>query len=153
MMLSLPVGDPDPASTLRRVTELSRQAKAGRDRSYPGPAQTARLPLFAIRLGAGWLRRHGGGRINMYLTNVAGPTHPLWLCGARLRTVYPIAPVAAGIPIAAAVLSYADTLCLTFNADARLDLRPLAAGAGQALEQLIAVEVRKVHGSGTAPPR
>jgi WS/DGAT/MGAT family acyltransferase len=137
MMITLPVGDPDPVSTLRRVSEISRQAKSGRDRSYPGPAQTALLPLFAVRLGIRWLRRHGGSRINLYLTNVAGPAHPLWLCGAPLRSACPIAPVAAGVPIAAAVLSYGDTLCLTVNADPRLDLRPFVAGAGQAVEHLI----------------
>jgi WS/DGAT/MGAT family acyltransferase len=137
MMLTLPVGDPDPASTLRRVNEISRQAKAGRDRSYAGPAQTALLPQFAVRLGTRWLRRHGGSRISLYLTNVPGPAHPLWLRGARLHAAYPIAPVAAGVPIAAAVLSYGDTLCLTVNADPRLDLRPFATGARQAMEQLI----------------
>jgi WS/DGAT/MGAT family acyltransferase len=140
MMLSLPIGDPDPAVTLRWVNRISREAKGGRDRGYPGPAQAPLMPLFAVRLGIRWLRRHGGSRINLYLTNVPGPAHPLWLCGARLAAAYPIAPVSAGVPIAAAVLSYDNTLCLTVNADQRLDLDPFARGAGQAIGQLTVSE-------------
>jgi len=138
LVLTLPVGDEDPASVLRRVNRDSRRAKAGRDRNYAGPAHSPLFPLFAVRLGIRWLRRHGKERINLYVTNVPGPRRPLWLCGARLRAVYPLAPVMAGVPIAVAVLSYDDSLCLTVNADPRLDLRPFTDAANRAVERLTA---------------
>jgi diacylglycerol O-acyltransferase / wax synthase len=139
IVLSVPVGDPDPVSTLRRINLLSRQAKAGRDRGYVGPAASPLAPLVLVRLAVRWLRGHSASRINLYLTNVPGPHRPLWLRGARLRAAFPIAPIAAGVPIAAAVLSYQDTLSLTVNADPGVDLDALVDGARNAVEQLAGV--------------
>jgi diacylglycerol O-acyltransferase / wax synthase len=148
LVLSLPVGDEDPVSILRRVNADSRHAKAGRDRGYAGPAHSPLFPLFVVRLGIRWLRRHGSERINLYVTNVPGPRGPLWFCGARLGSVYPLAPVMAGVPLAVAVLSYDDHLCLTVNADPRLELRPFTEGANRAVEQLTA---KRPARAGTAP--
>jgi diacylglycerol O-acyltransferase len=137
LVLSLPLGDPDPASVLRSVSAASRAAKAARDRGYAGPAASPLFPLFLVRLGTAWLRRHGGERINLYVTNVPGPAHPLWLCGARVRALYPIAPIAAGVPLAVAVLSYHDSISLTVNASPHLELGPFEAGARRAIAAAI----------------
>jgi diacylglycerol O-acyltransferase / wax synthase len=150
MVLSLPVDDPDPESALRRVHAVSREAKAGRDRAYPGPAHSALVPRCLVHLAIRWLRGHSASRINLYLTNVPGPAHPLWLCGARLHTAYPIAPIAAGVPIAAAALSYHDTLCLTINTAPDLDLHPFLDGARQALARLTAAVTQVPTAAGTA---
>ena len=50
--------------------------------------------------------------------------------------------IAAGVPIAVAVLSYAGTLYLTATAPRDLDLHPFAAGAGRAAGRLVG----PVHG-------
>ncbi|MFG2039667.1 wax ester/triacylglycerol synthase domain-containing protein [Dactylosporangium sp. NPDC048998] len=136
-VLGLPVDGPDPAAALRRIGRDSRAAKAGRDRGYAGPAQSPGVPPFLVRLAVAWLRRYAGRRINLYLTNVPGPADARWLCGARLHTVFPIAPVSAGVPVAAAVLSYDGTLCLSVNTGPGIDLRAFADGAGRAAEALM----------------
>ncbi|MEV8512097.1 wax ester/triacylglycerol synthase domain-containing protein [Dactylosporangium sp. NPDC051484] len=136
-VLGLPVDEPDPAAALRRIGRDSRAAKAGRDRGYGGPAQSPLVPPLLVRLGAVWLRRYVGRRINLYLTNVPGPTNAHWLCGARLHTVFPIAPITAGVPVAVAVLSYDGTLSLTVDTGPGIDLRAFADGAGQTVAALM----------------
>lgn len=139
MVVAVPIDVADPTAILRQVNRATRTAKAGRDRGYAGPAHSPLAPLFLVRLAMRWLRRHAGSRINLYLTNVPGPDHVLWLGGARLHEAYPIAPIAAGVPLAAAVLSYHDTLCLSVNADPRLPLNSLVDGTRQAIAQLTGV--------------
>jgi diacylglycerol O-acyltransferase / wax synthase len=95
------------------------------------------LPTSLLRLGIRWLRRHGGRKVNLYVTNVPGPPRPLWLAGARLRTAAPIAPLVAGVPVAVAALSYAGELVISIQADdAMADLDTLARGLADDLDRL-----------------
>ena len=139
MVLPLPVGDPDPASRLASVVAITRAAKAGRDRGYRGLLASPLVPTGLLRLGVRWLRRHGGSRVNLYVTNVPGPARPLWLAGARLRVAVPIAPLVAGVPLAVAALSYAGDLVVSFQMDGgAADLEVLAGGVADELDTLIA---------------
>ena len=93
----------------------------------------------ARRLGIRWLRRHGGTKVNLYVTNVPGPPQPLWLAGTRLQAALPIAPLVAGVPLAVAALSYAGELAISIQVDDALtDLDTLAAGVADHLDQLTA---------------
>ncbi|MDF2741269.1 MAG: hypothetical protein K0S88_2638, partial [Actinomycetia bacterium] len=73
MVLPLPVGPLDPADRLARIVAVTRTAKAARDRRYRGLLASSLLPTSLLRLGVRWLRRHGGGKVNLYVTNVPGP--------------------------------------------------------------------------------
>jgi diacylglycerol O-acyltransferase len=138
MVLQLPVGHLDPVSRLTRIAAVTRAAKAGRDRHYRGVLASP-LPTSLLRLGVRWLRRHGGTKVNLYVTNVPGPPQPLWLAGARLRTAVPIAPLVAGVPLAVAALSYAGELVISIQVDDALaDLDTLAAGVADHLDRLTA---------------
>jgi diacylglycerol O-acyltransferase len=135
MVLPLPVGDADPAGRLVRIVAITRAAKAGRDRGYRGLLASPLVPISLLRLGIRWLRRRGGSRVNLYVTNVPGPPQPLWLLGARLETAVPIAPLVAGVPLAVAALSYAGDLVVSLQADGAVaDLEVLAAGVEQELD-------------------
>jgi WS/DGAT/MGAT family acyltransferase len=137
MVLPLPVGPLDPADRLARIVAGTRAAKAARDRRYRGLLASPLLPTSLLRLGVRWLRRHGGGKVNLYVTNVPGPPRPLWLAGARLRTAAPIAPLVAGVPVAVAALSYAGELVISMQADdAVADLDTLAGGVADDLDRL-----------------
>jgi hypothetical protein len=139
MVLPLPVGHMDPVSRLTRIAAITRAAKASRDRHYRGVLASPLLPTSLLRLGIAWLRRHGGTKVNLYVTNVPGPPRPLWLAGARLRTAVPIAPLVAGVPLAVAALSYAGELAISIQVDDALaDLDTLAAGVADHLDQLTA---------------
>ena len=113
------------------------QLLAARDRGYPGVLASPLLPTSLLRLGIRWLRRHGGSKVNLYVTNVPGPPRPLWLAGARLQAAAPIAPLVAGVPVAVAALSYAGELVISIQADdAMADLDTLARGLADDLDRL-----------------
>jgi diacylglycerol O-acyltransferase len=140
LVLPLPIGELDPASRLTRIVALTRAAKAARDRRCRGLLASPLLPTSLLRLGIRWLRRHGGSKVNLYVTNVPGPARPLWLAGARLQIAVPIAPLVAGVPVAVAALSYAGELVVSIQVDdAVADLDTLAGGVADQLDQLAAL--------------
>jgi diacylglycerol O-acyltransferase len=54
---------------------------------------------------------------NLIVTNVPGPTLPLYFLGARLLEGYPFVPMMANQALGIALLSYAGGLYWGFNAD------------------------------------
>jgi diacylglycerol O-acyltransferase / wax synthase len=85
-------------------------------------------------LAVRWLRRNAARHINLFVTNVPGPTQPLWLAGARLLDAVPVAPLAADVPVGIAALSYAGTFTVAVNAGAAVsDVAVLAEGIDGAL--------------------
>ncbi len=67
------------------------------------------LPIPLARVGMSWLRRFGGTRVTLFVTDVPGPTTPLWLAGARLLEAVPVAPLVQHVALGVAALSYAGS--------------------------------------------
>jgi WS/DGAT/MGAT family acyltransferase len=78
---------------------------------------------------------------NLLVTNVPGPRDPLYLLGARLRCVYPEAPLFPGQGVGIALFSYADTLGLGIHADCHVvpDTERLAEASRAALDELLVI--------------
>jgi len=78
---------------------------------------------------------------NLLVTNVPGPRDGLYLLGARLRFVYPEAPLFPGQGVGVALFSYADTLCLGVHADCHVvpDTERLVAAVHAAFDELLAL--------------
>jgi len=76
--------------------------------------------------------------INAICTNVPGPPIALYMQGVRLERMIPFAPLAEGIGLAFAIVSYADTLTIGITADAGLmhDLRDVVAPLHASFEEL-----------------
>jgi hypothetical protein len=75
------------------------------------------------------MRRFGGTRVNLFVTDVPGPTAPLWLAGARLLEAVPVAPLVQHVGLGVAALSYAGELAVSVHADGSVtDLDVLARG-------------------------
>jgi Wax ester synthase/diacylglycerol acyltransferase catalytic domain/WS/DGAT C-terminal domain len=78
-------------------------------------------------VGVRWARGTASSHINLYVTNVPGPEHPLYLAGARLLEAVPLAPLVAGVRLSVAALSYDGQFVVTLLADDGLDGLPLLA--------------------------
>jgi hypothetical protein len=72
------------------------------------------------------------------ITNVPGPSRPIYLLGSRMLDVYPLVPLAVTQALGIALVTYDQGLHWGFNADweAIPDLHELVMATGEELEQL-----------------
>ena len=129
MLVDLPVGEPDP---LRRLAAIHAATARAKGRLYAGAGditEVVHLPIPLARVGMRWMRRFGGTRVNLFVTDVPGPTAPLWLAGARMLEAVPVAPLVQNVGLGVAALSYAGELAVSVHADGSVtDLELLADG-------------------------
>ncbi|WP_345382026.1 wax ester/triacylglycerol synthase domain-containing protein [Pseudonocardia yuanmonensis] len=146
LVVGLPVGEPDTARRLAVIHHATTQGKA-RLRAADADVTDLRLPVPVARPLLCWARRFGSRRLTLSVTDVTGPSAPLWLAGARLRAAAPIAPLSAGVPLTVAALSYAGEVVLTINASdslTDLDLLTEATARGvAALRELAGVAAER----------
>jgi WS/DGAT/MGAT family acyltransferase len=112
-----------PLERLRTVSEASSSCK-GQERAVGfGPMATlladAMPPAIAkpmVQLGVrtGILRKLRAG--NLMVSNVPGPSFPLYFAGMELTEVYPLGPVVDGIALNVTVQSYRESLFVGINA-------------------------------------
>jgi len=120
MVAPLPVGIFDPRERLRQVQAAMAQLKAGGESAR----MTRMLDLLELlppplQKPLGWLQVQAAP-INTICTNVPGPPVSLYVQGKRLETLVPIVPLAQGVGLAFAILSYADALTIGITADPAL---------------------------------
>jgi WS/DGAT/MGAT family acyltransferase len=151
-----------PLERLRTVTEASSSCK-GQERAVGyGPLATllaeAMPPVLAkpvIQLGvrSGILRKLRAG--NLMVSNVPGPSFPLYFAGMELGEVYPLGPVVDGVALNITVQSYRDSLFVGINACATAvpDLPNLAAAMVDELALLNTMAARTRRQSTAASSR
>lgn len=117
MLVSLGTSIADPVErlgTIVRGTRLAKeQARLFSEGFVEGWAQLM-LPALSTRAArlAGNLRLFDylPPLFNVTVSNVTGPTIPLWCAGAKLVAVYPAGPIAEGVGLNVTVISYMGTL-------------------------------------------
>ncbi len=145
-LASLPVDVDDPRERLRLIADEMRAQKA------PG-----RMPVFDFALAlasvlpaplAPWIVHVNDAWpvVHTVCTNVPGPSEPRWLAGERVLEIHPIVPLAAGVGLGFAMLSYAGSFSIVVTADPALvpaiDRFPAAlAAAEEALAASLGVGV------------
>ncbi len=137
----LPVGEPDPARRLARVSRETRKLKEG------GQALGALTWTRLGDLAPPWLlarvaRYQAAHRyMNLVVTNVPGPQYPLYLLGRKMVGWYPLVPLAPGQTVGVAVQSYDGKMGVGLVGDARRarDLHVLARAIPDALAELTAL--------------
>jgi diacylglycerol O-acyltransferase / wax synthase len=146
-----------PLERLRTVSAASASCK-GQERAVGyGPMATLvadaippALARPAIQLGvrSGVLRKLRAG--NLMVSNVPGPTFPLYFAGMQLRGVYPLGPVVDGVALNVTVQSYRDSLFVGINAGASAvpDLPALAHSMMRELDHLTIAAAMDVYEAG-----
>jgi len=139
LLVALPLGGDDPVARLRAVSDDVRAHKA-RHQALAG----ARLldlaeALPPVVLAAVSPLVHRQRLCNVVVTNVPGPSVPLFALGARLLEVFPVVPLAGNLSVGVAVFSYDGQLTLGILADRDRggDVQVLAAGIGRAFEAMV----------------
>jgi len=133
MMVPLPLGEPDPA---RRLALIAAETAA---RAHKARPQTGSGIFRFVAGQRAWYRHFPRQRsVNLVVTNVPGPSAPLYLAGARLLGLFPVVPVMGNLTLVVAVLSYAGQLNLTAVADQDgcPDVEVFVHGVRSALEDL-----------------
>jgi WS/DGAT/MGAT family acyltransferase len=113
----LPVSERDPRRRLEQISERTREIKVS------GRAEATELmeeisDWTAASLLTGMTRLAASLRsFNLIVTNIPGPMGPVFMNGARLLEVYPMAPLYENQTLSVALFSYDQSLCWGFNAD------------------------------------
>jgi WS/DGAT/MGAT family acyltransferase len=113
--VTLPVGEADPLLRLARIRQQTGAAKTDhRGAAYPLLTRALSLmPSAAYRMLAQSATRH----VNLICTNMPGPPAERYLAGARVDRIHPFAPVALGVPLSIALMSYGDTYGIGIDTD------------------------------------
>lgn len=130
----------DPRERYRSIVESTRRAKE----QLAGLSRNAILQYSAMLLAPILLSQPPGaaGRVplafNLVISNVPGPTRPLYFRGYQLDAYYPLSIPFHGYGLNITVVTYVDTLNFGFTGDrdALPHLQRLAVYARDALEEL-----------------
>jgi WS/DGAT/MGAT family acyltransferase len=169
MFVSLRTDVDDASEMLRSVAEATRGAKEDHNAigaellmDWTEHAAPATFALAARVYSRFNLADRHRPIYNLTVSNVPGPTFPLYLFGARLVAAYPMGPVSEGAGLNVTVLSYLDHLDVGFLAARELvpDLAGMAAGLDDAMTALAAaagieraetVDAPAAQGEGVGP--
>jgi len=160
LLAPLPVGIFDPLERSRQVRAAMQRLKREGQASKMSRAldllallpPIVQRPLGSLQIAA--------APVNTICTNVPGPPVSLYVQGKRLDTLVPIVPLAQGVGLAFAILSYADRLTIGLTYDPALvqdatGVCALLQDGFRELRELARVErftIQVVPGAGTAAP-
>ncbi|MGH3877861.1 MAG: wax ester/triacylglycerol synthase family O-acyltransferase [Actinophytocola sp.] len=118
-LCDLPVGLADPLARLRFVRAAMDRNKAAGPAEGPGtvPLLANLIPPAVHRVCTPAAGAAAPLLFDTVVTNVPLPPVPLALAGARLREVYPFAPLAAGHGLGVAISTYRDSVHIGLQAD------------------------------------
>ena len=138
----VPLGAPG-ATPAQRMQQVVAALRAGKD-DIRGMSRDGALVYAAAVLGLGaaaefaHVGRLTGHVANFVLSNIAGAREPRYLGGARLRAIFPVSALGAGIGLNVTLASHDDTMGLGFvgNRASLPDLAELARHTRAAFAQL-----------------
>jgi len=118
LLADLPLTERDPLERLQKVIRVTTELK--NESNQTGGAEliedvadlTSKRLVSELYRAAMRLRTY-----NLIITNVPGPTVPLYMLGAPMQAIYPMVPLMQNQNLGIALLSYAGRLHWGFNAD------------------------------------
>ena len=136
----LPIDEPDATRRLERIHASTKELKEGRQAlGIHLMTRTVDYAPAALMAAAGRASIQQASFMNLTVTNVPGPTHELFLLGARMLELNPMCPIGNRLTLNVAVESYVDRLSigLVADADANPDLDVMREGIARALGELL----------------
>jgi WS/DGAT/MGAT family acyltransferase len=140
IFVPLPVAEPDPVARYEQIRATTAKLKARHSAdALAGLSAIAEwLPEPVVFVTARAVHRQPF--INLVVTNVPGPSQPLYALGARMLEVFPVVPLARNLTVSVGVMSYAGQLNIGLLGDRTWmsDLGVLAAGIEEGYAELAA---------------
>ncbi|MDH5539603.1 MAG: wax ester/triacylglycerol synthase family O-acyltransferase [Rhizobacter sp.] len=137
----------DPVKRLRAIRDAAGAVKALAQRTkgviptdFPSIGLPWVLQGLASLYGRSGITRAMPPIANLVISNVPGPTQPLYVAGARMAAYWPLSIVEHGVGLNITVMSYAGAMGFGFTTarNAVPDARKLSAALLAALEELVA---------------
>ena len=116
-LVPLPLAERDPRRRLARIRETTDELKRGQAAAGGTVITEAANWAGGAVVAAGARLLNGARLYNLIVTNVPGPTIPLYLLGARVRAAYPHLPLFENQGLGIALLSYCGQLHVGITAD------------------------------------
>ncbi len=153
-ILRLPLEQEDPLAQLEILHERTQELKES-NQAIAVEMLNALVDWVPMKIQSA-----ATGTINMIVTNVPGPPFPLYLLGAEMLDIVPLAPLLENVGLVVGVLSYNGRVYWGFNADYDQlpDLDEFAAGIKRAFAALVDASgadldsLPKQQERGTTPP-
>jgi diacylglycerol O-acyltransferase len=141
MFVNLPCDEPDPARRLRSINLETARRKRHGEAHWVGEALDA----------VGYLPQPMRDVVshviaspmvfNLTVSNIPGPTEPMYMLGSRLDEAYPVVPIAEGHSMSIGVTTVGDRACFGVYADAEAlpDVDELSSAIHESVDDLLAL--------------
>jgi diacylglycerol O-acyltransferase len=146
IVAELPVHEPDAEARLAAVRneidrlKVSHEIELGVAVSSLFDLAPPQFLAWGTRAATILLRGATQTNVSTVVTNVPGPQYPLYAAGRRMQDYFPFVPIALGIRLAVAILSYDGTLFFGVTGDHETapDVGVLAEGIDAGMNELVA---------------
>jgi diacylglycerol O-acyltransferase / wax synthase len=118
LFVTLPVAERDPVRALALVRDQTSAAKRG---GHAAPLTSLVRAVDLLPPGGRAVAARLAARLapfDVTVSNVPGPTAPLWLMGRRVTAIFPAVPILAGRALTIGALSYVGRIGIGLYADA-----------------------------------
>jgi diacylglycerol O-acyltransferase len=115
--VDLPCDEPDPVRRLRAIHMATTERKRNQE------PQGADDVMQLVGLVAGPVQRLASRLIasprafNLTVSNIPGPSEPLYMCGCPLTEAYPVVPIADGHALSIGVTTVGEAACFGLYSD------------------------------------
>jgi len=143
--LPVAIGDPlERLSSVRRQMDSlkqSHQVLAGESITALGDLAPFIVVVAAERAAMRVLRRMPENSVQTVTTDVPGPDYPLYLLGREMHEYLPFVPIAQGVRIGVAIITYHGRVAfgITGDYDSAPDIDVLAHGIDDAIAELVSL--------------
>ncbi len=146
MFVTVPTDVDEPIARLRAAHRASRAAKKEHSlfdpdtlRRWAEVADPNLMSWFFEKYSGAGAARHHRPPVNLIISNLPGPSFPLYLAGAELERAYPLGQIIEGVGLNITVMSYRGSVDIGFLAAGELipDVEALAASVPLAFEELV----------------